>query len=141
MKSFFLFVVLGWGVLFVFGIPNGVERVNGLISGPQIHSGTIESKRRSVDRTGTNYYLEIDATNYQTPDSQWWHTLESGQQIQYAVNPHDSKMPHGFHSQKLSFTGPGLLTIGILSVLLLGTGRLAIDGLLQKRAHNFVRFR
>ncbi len=124
-------IILFFGVLliFTFLLPSTVETTEGLLNGPNFMSGIVEEKSRSISRSGTSYYIDINGESKHIPDANWWYSLEKGDEIQYIHNPHATTMSNIFQPNQIDLTIPGIILIVINSIFWFLTIWLAWTGI------------
>ncbi len=96
------------------------ETGKGLLSGPEWVTGVVEMKSSSFSRSGTLYYVDINGKHLHVPDSTWWHSLEKGDEVRYAFNPHVTGTADAIRPDRISLTNTGIVLIiaGLLLWLL-----------------------
>ena len=127
--SLFNFFSLIWvSLIFFIMLPNAVETYQGILSGPQWKSGIVERKSSGFNRLGTTYYININEEHKHMPDAKWWTSLEKGDEIQYAYNPHATDVSDIFRPNQITLTIPGIMLIIIGLALWFLTVRWAWEG-------------
>lgn len=126
-----MFVILA-GPLLV--IPDGIDTIQGVFSGPSMAQGIVQSKTSHFDRSGAYYNMTINNQEFDVPNSAWWNTLRRGDSITYAYNPYSEDGGTAFPPDEIGFTLPGILIIGICLFLLYLTIWISIGGFTKRFA-------
>lgn len=114
----FLLGIFIFGFSVLVAIPESFPHIKGLIEGPVFSENIIQGKTTSYDRSGSNYYVDINNQHFHVPNSKWWQTFAKGERIAYAYNPYSGGFSESiFHPNEINFTLPGMIIITDLILL------------------------
>lgn len=100
-------------IIFMFTLPNITEIISGLLAGPTVTSGIIENKSIATSRAGSSYYVDINEGDNHMVNSNWWHSIERGDEIEYAYNPYATRFVDIFQRDQITLTWAGAALISL----------------------------
>jgi len=133
-KSFaylmFVTAIFYFLVSIFYTFPRTSQQLQALITGPKHKSGVVQGTHSySVVRSGMVYYVDVDEDHYQTPDADWFKSIEVGKKLEYAYSPYVTLLtPEIFDPQKSHFTMYGIIIIFCGFIFWFLGACLAIDG-------------